>query len=113
MTKIYLENVEGKPDHRMLSSELDRGGDGVNVPIGFVWDGSSVPGFLRGIFPKWRHPVASCGHDFDCHNAKNKYERKLADKRFRRYVARTGKLESIIGYAGVRIGAFFGIGARY
>lgn len=110
---IHMRTVEGKPDHMALDAVLRRGGDGPDIPLDFEWDGSSVPRFLRGVFPKWRHPKASCGHDFDCAAAKNKAERKAADERFQRVTARTSKGESWIGFIGVRIGAFFGIGSNF
>ena len=108
-----MRNITGKPDHMALDAPLLRNGDGDDVPVDFEWDGASVPRFMRWIFPKWRHPKASCGHDFDCKNAKDREERKIADQRFKRVTKRTSRIEADIGYAGVRVGAFFGIGSNY
>lgn len=110
---IHMRSVEGKPDHMALDSTLLRHGDGPDIPLDFEWDGSSVPRFLRGLFPKWRHPKASCGHDFDCRNARNKAERAIADRRFKFRVSVTSTREAWVGYIGVRIGAFFGIGSNF
>ena len=106
MHKIYMENVPGKPDHMRLSSPL-RLSVKTYIPAGFEWDGSSVPRLFRAIFPKWRHPIASCCHDYRCSRAKNKADRKAADVEFKKQVAETSKKESWIGYIGVRVDAFF------
>lgn len=115
--QIMLGAQKKKKEYAILIVDLDRMGDGPDVPAPFVYDGGSVWGLLRGLFPKWRHPAAVCGHDYDCKIAKNDRERKIADKRFERKINATrsirAKLEAKIGYIGVRIGAFFGIGSRY
>ncbi len=111
-TVIHMRTVPGKPDQRRLDWPLIRSA-GPDVPKDFIWDGSSVPRFFRRLFPKWRHPMASCGHDYDCRNAKNRQDRKIADQRFREVVARTSKFESVVGFVGVRIGAFFGVGNNF
>lgn len=110
---IHMSDVEGKPDHRKLDVTFPRFGDGPDIPAGFEWDGASVPRLFRSAFPKHRHPKASCGHDYDCSLAKNKKERKEADERFKRCVNRTSKIEGFIGFIGVRIGSFFGVGNNF
>lgn len=105
--RLYENTIVGKPDHRQLSKPLPCGNS--VVPVGFVWNGASVgalryAGFLA--FPKWKHPIATCRHDWRCGLAKTKKERRFADEEFQRDVARTGtRWERIKGYAGVRIGA--------
>jgi len=112
MTLIYMRNVEGQPDHRALTAPLVC--DDEYIPIDFTWDGSSVPRLFQGFFPRHRHPVASCRHDFRCGRAKNKAERAYADKQFEIDVGKTSwKITSKVGYLGVRIGAFFGIGSNF
>jgi hypothetical protein len=117
MTIIYMRNVEGQPKMRALTASLycmmpDETED--KIPFDFQWDGSSVNILIRGIFPRHRHPVASCKHDYRCGKAKNKKERAWADKQFKSDVAKTSwKITSWMGYTGVRIGAFFGIGSNF
>jgi hypothetical protein len=55
MTKIYMSNVEGKPNHRALTKPLiceHWDGSIKYIPEGFEWDGSSVPVVFQGLFPK-------------------------------------------------------------
>ena len=117
MTLIYMRNVEGKPKMRALTAPLPcEMWDGTvdEIPAGFMWDGSSVPVIFQGIFPRHRHPVASCKHDFRCGKAKNKKQRAWSDKKFKADVATTSwKITSWLGYAGVRIGAWIGIGSNF
>ncbi len=116
-TIIHMRNVPGKPDYRALDSDLIcqnlDGSVGV-VPAGFEWDGSSVPVIFQGVFPRHKHPIASCRHDWRCRNAKNAVERKWADERFREDVGTTSWwITKQIGFIGVRAGALLGIGVRY
>lgn len=84
------------------------------IPTGFGWDGSSVPFIFQGMFPRHRHPIASCRHDWRCAHAKNKAERKWADQEFEKDVGTTSwYVTKKIGYYGVRIGAFLGIGNQF
>lgn len=89
---------------------------GVTVPKGFRFDGASAPRLFWSIIPPMRETTkASCVHDFLCRSAKNKEERLAADKLFF-VMLREAKLSlprCIIGYLGVRIGAFLGIGVYY
>lgn len=113
MTTIYMRNVPDKPLHRALTAPLRLNRLGAEIPAGFEWDGSSS-GIFRGVFPKWRHPIASCRHDWRCQHAKNAAERKEADQRFRDDVGATSWwITKQVGYAGVRIGALFGVGVNY
>jgi len=114
---IYMKSVRGKPTHRALCSPLAykkvNGSIGA-IPAGFEWDGSSVPLPFQGIFPRHRHPVASCRHDWRCKHAKNDEDRLWADKEFKKDVGVTSWLiTEWIGYGGVRVGAFFGIGSNF
>lgn len=116
-TLIHMRNSPGRPLNRVL----DRGlpvlgfnGEWTCIPPGFEWDGSSVPTVLQGIFPRHRHPIASCRHDWRCKNARNAAERKWADEQFRDDVGTTSWwITKQVGYLGVRIGAFFGVGVHY
>lgn len=130
-TLIYMRNAPGKTDTNVLFWPLPiklMDGTPSTVPIGFEWDGSSVPSVFRNVFPKWRHPIASCRHDRRCSMATNAKERLFADIEFMKDVARVyddsktfngfisharARVESLIGFAGVRVGAALGVGVHY
>lgn len=106
---IYMKDVKDHTDMMELTEPLPCG-EG-EVPVGFRWNGSSS-GPLRNFpiigFPKWKHPIASCKHDYRCSMATNKEERKIADQLFYKDVEKKGtKWEQIKGYLGVRFGAIF------
>lgn len=110
--EIHMRSVEGKPLHRALDHPLSCGES--ECEIGFEWDGSSVPWLFRGLFPRYRHPKASCRHDKRCGLTRDKKERKFADQCFKEDVGKTSWVVTMyIGYFGARIGAFFGIGSNY
>jgi len=114
---IHMRNVPGKPNKRALTLPLSCtkiNGEKGAIPAGFEWDGSSSPLLLRGIFPRHRHPIASCRHDYRCGKAKNPEERAWADKEFEKDVGATSWwITKKLGYMGVRIGAWLGIGCHY
>lgn len=116
-TIIFMRNVPGKPNHRALTSPLpckNQHGPPSYIPAGFEWDGSSVPLLFQGVFPRHQHPIASCRHDWRCKYARTPEERAWADKEFERDVGTTSWwITKKIGYVGVRIGAFLGIGTNY
>jgi hypothetical protein len=112
-----MRNVPGKAHNRALTAPLKYvkfgGGTGL-IPAGFEWDGSSVPWVFQQVFPRHRHPIASCRHDYRCRKAKTPEERLFADKEFERDVGRTSWwITKKVGYLGVRIGAYLGIGKYY
>lgn len=137
-TVICMCNVPEKknPHLRRLTSPLpclNMDGTMGLIPYGFEWDGSSAEllfdglpkikrcllrilaeplnFFMRSVFPRHRHPIASCRHDWRCRRAKTQAERKWADEQFRIDVARTSWwITAAAGYAGVRIGAWLGVG---
>ena len=117
MTIIHMRNIPEKPDWRALDEPLpcmDQTGVMLQIPPNFEWDGSSVPWLFRGIFPRHRHPIASCRHDYRCGKAKTKAERLFADKEFEKDVGKTSWwITKKIGYMGVRIGAWLGFGCHY
>ena len=105
---LYYKTTE---DIRIREITQDWHYKGDIVPIGFRWNGSSAPRLLWIIIAPWRNPKASCWHDWKCEHAKNREERKQADKDFKELIgSEESKTEKILGYIGVRIGAFFGIG---
>lgn len=114
---IHMRNVEGTDDDRALDAPLPLlliDGTMDEVPADFKWDGSSVPMLFQGIFPRHNHPIASCRHDWRCKNAKNAKERAFADKQFEKDVGKTSWwITKKVGYIGVRVGAFFGIGSNF
>ena len=117
MTIIHMRTVEKKPKLRALDQPLpyvDRFNCKKEVEIDFEWDGSSVPPVAKWFFPRHRHPVASCTHDKMCGEAICDLDRKFADKVFKKNVATTSwKITAVVGYIGVRIGAFFGVGSNF
>jgi hypothetical protein len=112
---IHCKTVVGETDVRELTEPLPCG-DGF-IPKGYRWDGASVgilryAGFLA--FPRWKHPIASCRHDWRCEKATTRAERHKADKLFMSDIAdMSSRWEKFKGYAGVTVGAWFGIGTNY
>ena len=111
---IYMRNVPGsKGKFRALCDPLyceNIDGTEGYIPKDFIWNGSSS-GILSPLFPRHNHPIASCRHDYRCGNAKTKKDRKFADKQFEKDVGTTSWwITKKIGYIGVRIGSFFGVG---
>lgn len=117
MTIIHMRNVEGDPKARALDAPLpyiQQDGTWKEIEVGFTWDGSSVPRIFQGFFPRHRHPIASCRHDKRCEEATCKEDRAFADAQFKIDVATTSwRITSTLGYIGVRIGAFFGVGSNF
>jgi len=109
-TIIHMSNVPGDWKLRQLDQPLKavKYGGGVElIPAGFVWNGSSS-GVLAPVFPRHRHPIASCRHDYRCGQAKTREERLFADKEFEKDVGKTSWwITKKLGYWGVRIGAMF------
>jgi hypothetical protein len=88
----------------------------VTVPKGFASDGASAPRLFWGIVPPFkRTKKASFVHDWLCRTAKNKEDRLKADRLFFTMLgeAKLNIVRCVIGYLGVRIGAFLGIGVHY
>ena len=112
-----MRNVINTPDNRALDISLPllmMDGTTSLIPPDFIWDGASVPWAFQGIFPRHNHPIASCRHDYRCKNAQNAAERKFADDQFKIDVGTTSwKITAQVGYIGVRIGAFLGIGSNF
>jgi hypothetical protein len=112
--RIYMRSVPGRLNVLELTQPLPCG-NGL-IPVGFRWNGASSGIFQKLIvlnFPKWKHPIATCRHDFRCERATSAADRKFADQRFRIDVGQGGtKWEQIKGYVGVRIGALFGVGQK-
>ena len=113
-TIIYMRNVPGRPDNRALTQPLeylDISGKMEEIPPDFEWNGSSVPWIFQGFFPRHKHPIASCRHDWRCLLAQTKEDRLFADQEFKKDVGLTSwKITAWAGYVGVRIGAWLGIG---
>ena len=117
--EIHMSNVPAMGDGwRVLLAPLPctmwPGWDGPGeVPEGYKWNGHSS-GILSPLFPRWNHPIASCRHDWRCSVARTREERKWADREFRKDVGATSWwITAQIGYIGVRIGAFLGIGNEF
>lgn len=105
--------TEGYLDEVLLE---DFTAHGITVPRGFVFDGASTPRALWSIVPPFkRTKKAACIHDWNCRQAKNAHDRKVADKLFRTMLLEAGlsKTRAKLGYWGVRIGAKTGVGIYY
>ena len=112
--QIYMRSVKGQLDWMELTQVLPCGDD--FIPVEYKWNGASV-GPIRSVpiigFPKWRHPIATCRHDYRCQHAQTKEQRKISDELFRDDIAlgQTNKLKSwweeTKGFFGVRVGALF------
>lgn len=115
-TIIDMQNVPGHPTLRRLTRPLicpNMDGTEDVIQPGFIWNGASS-GIFKWFFPRHDHPLDTCKHDYRCSKAKNKAERKWADKQFKIGVGKTsGWWTKTKGYAGVRIGAFFGMGSNF
>jgi hypothetical protein len=111
-TIIYERSVYEHPDNRALTQPLSlklRDGSLSEIPVDFEWDGSSVPFAFQGIFPRHKHPIASCRHDWRCRHTSSNADRKWADEEFEKDVGTTSWwITKKIGFIGVRIGSFFG-----
>ena len=106
---IYMTNVrDGEKDvldYLQLTRPLPCG-EGL-IPAGYRWNGASV-GPLRRYFPKWKHPIATCRHDWRCDLAKTAEQREFGDAQFKIDVGHGGtKWEQIKGYYGVRLGSWW------
>jgi len=116
-TLIHMRNVPGTDNSRALDQPLPllmKDGTVSEVPANFIWNGNSVPLIFQGIFPRHNHPIASCRHDYRCEQAQNAADRKFADEQFQIDVGKTSYwITKKVGYIGVRIGAFLGIGSNY
>lgn len=113
--RIYMRSVPGKLDVMELTQPLPCG-NGL-IPAGYQWNGASS-GLLRKVivfnFPKWKHPIATCRHDFRCERATSPDDREFADNRFKIDVGKGGtRWEQVKGFFGVRLGAMFGVGSDY
>lgn len=106
MQNVLNDDGSTRLDYRELIGELPCGDE--KIPIKRVWNGATVKGILRWLFPKWKHPIATCRHDERCDAAVTKEERKFADKEFKAGVKRGGtKWEEHGGYVAVRLGAWW------
>ena len=116
-TIIHMRNVPGEPKLRALDAPLElinMDGSKGFISVDFKWDGSSIPWVFQGLFPRHWHPIASCRHDWRCRYATCYAERLFADQQFKIDVGTTSWwITKQVGYVGVRIGAFFGIGSRF
>ena len=116
-TLIHMRNVPGTDDDRALDKPLPvqmPDGTWEDIPVDYTWNGNSTPRLLQGIFPRHNHPIASCRHDYRCGKARNAAERKFADEQFELDVGTTSWwITKKVGYVGVRIGAFFGVGSNF
>ena len=114
---IYMQTVENKANWRELSEPLPLKnvyGMQEYIPPGFQWNGSSVPIGFNAVFPRHRHPIASCRPDWRCAHARCAAERAYADRQFEKDVGKSSWwITKKLGYAGVRIGAFFGVGSNF
>jgi hypothetical protein len=104
--KIYLRSIPGHLDWMEVIKPLPCGNG--YIPVGFKYNGASSGIFRKLIvlhFPKWKHRIATCRHDWRCILSDSREKRAFADKMFKIDVADGGtKWEQIKGYTAVRIG---------
>jgi len=113
-TIIHMRNVPGRPDLRALDLPLPyikMDGTMGLIPADFEWNGASGFFLTHMIFPRHNHPIATCRHDWRCEKSRSPEERLFADREFEKDVGKTSWwVTKKVGYIGVRIGAFFGVG---
>jgi len=111
------------PDHRILLKSFKY--KDVTAKEKFRWNGASSPRLLWGVIPPFKNPKSSCIHDTVCEQAKQlrlagyKKEalelRKYGDKLYKELAGnpsnkKTRWITQNLGWAGVRLGSFFGLG---
>ena len=107
-TILHMRTIPGELNFLITDEPLLCGDE--YIPPKHKWNGASV-GLLEHVpllgFPKWKHPIATCRHDWRCSIAKTKEERAIADTLFRKDIGEGGtKWEQTKGYIGVRIGSY-------
>ncbi len=88
----------------------------ITVPKGFRTDGASAPRIFWAVIPPFKGTKkAAVVHDYLCALSKDKFERRAADGIFYKILRESGisLSRSVIGYLGVRFGAFVGAGVKY
>jgi hypothetical protein len=112
---LHSCTLRGRPGYEMVTKDFTT--HGITVPAGFIFDGASTPRIFWSIVPPFKcTKEASCVHDWLCIKATSKEERLAADRLFFQMLRECGDLSlirSTVGYVGVRVGAFFGLGVRY
>lgn len=105
------------PNYRTLTAPFSAMGE--TMEVGFNWNGASSPRtpFARFIAPKFYCNLkASCLHDQLCFKAGADQEKRAeADAKYMlmlKYVEKVSWWRYSVGYAGVRIGAAFGVGTK-
>ncbi len=110
--EIYTVSV-GLDKEKLLE---DFTAHGVTAEKGFIFDGASAPRIFWAIIPPFkRTKKASCIHDWLCSKAEGPEDRLVADKLFRLMLKEVeiSVVRSTLGYWGVRLGSYLGIGVRY
>ena len=114
-TDIYMKNVPGKPNHRELTKPLPcemYDGSVEDIPVKYQWDGSSVPWIFTRIFPRLKHPVNSCKHDWRREHSSTYAEYAWSDSMFREGVSfvteETGRKDRAVAWIEGKIG-FIGV----
>jgi hypothetical protein len=111
---MEIKTVSVGLDKEMLLEDFTA--HGVTARKDFVFDGASAPRVFWAIIPPFkRTKKASCIHDWLCSIAKNPEDRLRADKLFRVMLkeAKINIVRRTLGYWGVRLGAYIGIGVHY
>ena len=77
------------------------------IPVGFKYNGASSGIFSKVIvlnFPKWKHRIATCRHDWRCILSDTREKRAFADKMFKRDILVGGtRWEAIKGGTAVAL----------
>lgn len=112
--KIIIEHDSDDPKHLTLIKSVEMllpNSGRVVIKAPYRWNGNSTPPMpiMRFLIPKWFYLIASLFHDRLCELAKTKEDREAADKDYKWIIINLykAKITSFIGFAGVRLGAFW------
>jgi len=107
--------TDSNPDIEVTTQPYEH--KGIVIPEEFVSDGASTPRIFWAIIPPFKRvKKAAFIHDYLCRNAKSVEDRRVADKIFKEMLLEVAKINPVratIGYLGVRLGSFFGVGVCY
>ena len=108
---IYIRYVGGRNNKYWATTKNTEvtlsNGDNIVIPKGFLWDLSSVPKFLWGIFPPFGDfLIASLVHDYLYVN--KQYSRAFADKEMLYFSNKynSNKIDNYLRYVAVRLFGF-------
>ncbi len=123
--ELYCKTIKGKPGWRELTRDFAY--KDADVPAEFQWNGSNPESLTEGnaikrwfgrvinnLVPRFNGTLkSSCVHDYMCKLAESygmtkraKYIRRKGDNYYKE-LSEMSKLNTAIGYGGVRLGGYF------